>query len=135
MVKEELVYGLKIAMQEGETLENAMNTFYNAGYLKDDIEEAAMAVEAPAFSPETLKQLYNEKQVPKAKQLPTDLQNPPRVIQNVSIYEKKPSRTGTAVTIVLVALLLILLGILAAVILFKDQLSGLLGNLFWRALF
>lgn len=47
MVKEYLIYGLKMAVSRGESLESAMNSFYNAGYSKDDIEEAAMALVTP----------------------------------------------------------------------------------------
>lgn len=154
MVKTELVEGLKMAIAKGESLESAMSSFYNAGYTKDEIEEAAMAMQFPSTSPELssddLRRLYEktaqkpqglppplQKPVATAmpKQLPTGLPPPPKVIQQVSNYDIKPSRSGTTITIILVALLLILLGVLAAVILFKDQLSNLLNNLFWFGLF
>jgi ATP-dependent Zn protease len=41
MVKEELVEGIRLALSKGETLDKAMMTFFNAGYPKEEIEEAA----------------------------------------------------------------------------------------------
>lgn len=52
MVKEELVEGLKTAMIRGDSLQKAMFSFYNAGYKKADIEEAARFLQSSHFSPE-----------------------------------------------------------------------------------
>ncbi len=41
MVNEAIFSGLVSALSRGESLQNAMFTFYNAGYSKKDIEEAA----------------------------------------------------------------------------------------------
>ena len=41
MVRSEIVEGLKVALNKGESLKEAMMSFYNAGYSKKDIEEAA----------------------------------------------------------------------------------------------
>lgn len=41
MVRQEIVEGLKTALHKGESLKEAMMSFYNAGYSKKDIEEAA----------------------------------------------------------------------------------------------
>ncbi|MEK6824122.1 MAG: hypothetical protein AABY06_03745 [Nanoarchaeota archaeon] len=39
MVNEEILGGLRHALNRGESLEKAMISFYNAGYRKDEIEE------------------------------------------------------------------------------------------------
>ncbi|MCX6751009.1 MAG: hypothetical protein NTZ83_06110, partial [Candidatus Pacearchaeota archaeon] len=44
MMNEEIIGGLISALSRGETLENAMMTFYNAGYKKEEIEESAKEV-------------------------------------------------------------------------------------------
>jgi hypothetical protein len=44
MINEEIIGGLVSALSRGESLENAMMTFYNAGYKKDDIEDSAKEV-------------------------------------------------------------------------------------------
>ena len=41
MLKEDIIRGLEGAMSKGETLERAMYSFYNAGYKREDVEEAA----------------------------------------------------------------------------------------------
>ena len=134
MVKDELVEGIKRGMAGGETMEVSMNTFYNAGYPKGDIEEAAMAVQSYILSHQKHTAILPKKMPEKIiKPLPNpkqELPKPSKVIQRASNYEKKPSKTGTAITIILVAILLVLLAILAAVILFKDQLSNLLNSIF-----
>lgn len=52
MVKEELVEGLKTAMIRGDSLQKAMFSFYNSGYKKAEIEEAARFLQSSHFSPE-----------------------------------------------------------------------------------
>jgi hypothetical protein len=46
MVNEEIIGGLISALSRGEPLQKAMMTFYNAGYEKQEIEEAAKVVYA-----------------------------------------------------------------------------------------
>ena len=135
MVKEEIVEGLRLAVSKGEPLDKAMGSFYNAGYVKGDIEEAARFFQAPQFqqSPYTSSQQSNFK--PLVQPSAQGSQGSSGVVQRVSEYGKKPSRTGAAITIMLFVLLLLLFGILATIILFKDELSNFFNNLFWRALF
>lgn len=42
-MNEEIFGGIRAAVNKGETLQEAMMTFYNAGYKKDEINEAAKA--------------------------------------------------------------------------------------------
>ena len=44
MIRADIFGGLKLAVTKGETLKQAMISFYNAGYKKEEIEEAAKAV-------------------------------------------------------------------------------------------
>ena len=132
MVKEEILEGLKYALAKGEPLAEAMMTFYNAGYLKKDIEEAARALQAPQLSQtqQPLQQPTQPGQQPlqQARQ-PGQLQAPVKVVQRVSEYKERPKTAGKAVILLLVFFLVVLLGILVAVFLFKDELSELLGNI------
>lgn len=140
MAKEELVEGLRQAVSKGEPLEKAMMSFYNAGYLKGDIEAAAAAMVqtqnySQSSSPAPIqKQPITQPMSPIPKPIPT-IQNQSVVLQNVSGYGKKPSRRGTFATIILFIMLLLLLGALMGVILFKDELLGYFESLFWRVLF
>lgn len=51
MINEEILGGLKSALERGSSLESAMRTFYNSGYKKEEIEEAARGL--LEFKPET----------------------------------------------------------------------------------
>lgn len=133
MAKEEIVEGLRQAVSKGEPLEKAMASFFNAGYSKGDVEEAARVFQVPQFQQFLSPSLLQQSNFKPLVQPST--QGYSGVVQRVSEYGKKPSKTGAAVTIILFILLLLLFGILAAVILFKDELSGFFNNLFWRALF
>lgn len=54
MVKEDIIRGLEGAMSRGESLEKAMYSFYNAGYKKEDVEEAARALSLHLSQQESL---------------------------------------------------------------------------------
>lgn len=71
MVKEDIIRGLEGAMSRGESLEKAMYSFYNAGYRKEDVEEAARALSLHLSQQESLiPRAFNifkgmQKQIPK----------------------------------------------------------------------
>lgn len=54
MPREDIVRGLEGAMSKGETLERAMYSFYNAGYRREDVEEAARALSIHLSQQESL---------------------------------------------------------------------------------
>ena len=116
MVKEEIIEGLKYAVAKGETLPKAMMSFYNAGYSKQDVEDAARALQAPQLQQtQPLQQPSQKGKVPTA--------------QRVSAYGKKPKGMGKAMIMILIFCLILLLGILVAVFLFRDELADLLGKI------
>ena len=45
MIKEGIYEGLKQAVSKGESLEKAMYSFFNAGFIKEDIEDSARALQ------------------------------------------------------------------------------------------
>ena len=47
MVNQEILGGLRLVLNRGESLEKAMLSFYNAGYKKEEIEEAAKFLQNP----------------------------------------------------------------------------------------
>jgi len=49
MIEEEIVEGLGLAMSKGETLMKAMMSFYNAGYSREVVEEAARLLNQPSL--------------------------------------------------------------------------------------
>jgi len=125
MVKEEILEGLKYAIAKGEPLAEAMMSFYNAGYLKKDVEEAARVLQAPQL-PQIQQSTQPVQQQAQPGQLP---QTPVRVVQRVSEYKERPKTAGKTLILMLVSFLILLLGVLVAVFLFRDELSELLGNI------
>lgn len=51
MVREDILGGLRTALVRGQTLRQSMMSFYNAGYVKQEIEEAAKALQAEKNQP------------------------------------------------------------------------------------
>jgi hypothetical protein len=167
---EEILGGLKAATSRGETLKEAMMTFYQAGYDKAEIEEAARAYLSqtqgqPNFNPAQRIQMPSAQVKPEEKKkeekkglfgkkspiLPAKMTpglkplTPPKTgaavtakqdkkpLQKVSNYEppkRKAPTSGKGLTILLGIILFLLLGALAAVILFKAELVNFFNSLF-----
>ncbi len=128
MAKEEIVGGLKAALARNEPLQKAMMSFYNAGYSKEDIEDAVQELQTPQFFGQPVAQTQPVKQsVQSSAQSIT--QSPSKVVQKVSKYDAKPKSAGKTITIIFVFLLLLLLGILAAVVLFREELANFFNNI------
>jgi len=215
MANEEIIGGVMSALSRGESLENAMMTFYNAGYKKEEIEESAKVVYSK-LGPEGMKLKgslqdtlqtiaskagVNKKDSPKVAQENNLIQKPfqekisfnenasqnknkspqnvpssrgnnydssyknadditnkivsaikglkqvnipsrieiinrnidsgsQTVVQRASDYSREPPKSvSKVVTYILVSLLILLLGILAAVFFFKDELIKVFNNL------
>jgi len=62
ITNQEILGGLKSAIERGETLKHAMMTFYRAGYGKSEIEEAAKVYLNMIKNPETMEMKPKEKQ-------------------------------------------------------------------------
>ncbi len=105
MPNQEILGGLRAAFKRGESLEKIMLSFYNAGYKKEEIEEAAKFVqqeENPAsVAGET-------KLIPAAQNFPS----------KISAYEqKKPNsnpvkKAAKGLIIVIIAIAIIFVGLL-----------------------
>jgi hypothetical protein len=146
MTNEEILYGLKAALERGQTLNSAMLSFFNAGYERAEIEEAAMAL---AQVPENI--IPTKK--PEKPVLPiAPVSSPPKVStpvqpvikpkedisekvpQKASNYgEKKNNKLSTLnkfIIVILVILLLILISSVIAIFIFKDQIISWLNSIF-----
>ena len=146
-MKDEILGGLKSAMSRGDSLQQAMQSFYNAGYDKKDIEEAARALHSQLHqeqikktqeTQEPLKQVGKSQesmgaQQPISSKTQKQVMQPQKTIQKVSDYdsvnqkEKNPRKKR----IILIAFLLtILLVILAGIFFFRENLLGLFNRFF-----
>lgn len=125
MVKEEILEGLRAAVAKGEPLRKAMMSFYNAGYSKKDIEEAARALQTPQFP--QIQPIRQPAAIPTTSPVqpiqPLYVKSLEGTIQKVSGYGKKPRPLSAIITFILIFFLLVLIGVLLAVFLFKDELS------------
>ncbi|MGD9275654.1 MAG: hypothetical protein PVJ67_00615 [Candidatus Pacearchaeota archaeon] len=165
-----LVEGILEAMKKGESLRDAMISFYNAGYERGEIEKAARAVQAgqqgQVIAPEknyihgktSVEKPKAEKQVQKFKPIPqnqgiqrvsaygNNAESIRKIKQGISgaierlnqiefpngkptgtqapkpgasTYGEKPKKHGAIIAIIIS--LVILLGLLGAVFIFKDS--------------
>ncbi|MFB6246086.1 MAG: hypothetical protein ABEI74_00635 [Candidatus Pacearchaeota archaeon] len=122
MVNEEILGGLKSAIERDEKLTDAMNSFLNAGYKKPEIEEAARILkqeqgEQPQNAPEnpeqqgpenTKKKTARKKSPTKKTSKKTSKKKPKKRVSN---YESKKKSKGTPkwliISIVIAALILV----------------------------
>ena len=124
MVNEDILGGLKTAMRKGESLKRAMFSMYNAGYKKEEIEEAARVVQR-----EQIQQVRQAEPVKEIKQIAISkpLAKPVEpIVQRVSHYgiNTKPKMEfgrDIAIIMILVFMLLILIGGLTTLIIFKEN--------------
>ncbi len=120
---ESILEGLKVAMSKGETLQQAMESFYNAGYGKEEIEEAAKALQYQIHQeqiqkPKLVKPL--DKNINPVKTSGQKLQTP-KATQKISNYEQE--KNPRKKMIVLVGILLVaVLAILAGIFFFRENL-------------
>ena len=150
MVREDIIGGLKVAISRGNTLQQAMQSFYNAGYNKDEIDEAARFVMTNQPSTGMISSPTPTQQnspppksiVPQNQNTQTQTISPPETVtpntqQKISNYPtnlprdstKKPKKSGAkiAMIILLILILFLLIGSVVAIFFFKEQILSLFG--------
>ncbi len=127
-MREDILGGLKSALIRGETLKKAMMTFYNSGYKKNDIEEAAAALQQ-MISQKVVIQEQTTIAKPVEKVVPKKSPQQLTSFQEVSNYGA-PKRFNKVMVILLIFLLIVLLGILISIFLFKTELIEFFNNAF-----
>ncbi|MDP2628807.1 MAG: hypothetical protein Q8P15_02835 [Nanoarchaeota archaeon] len=135
MVKQDIFEGLKLAIAKGETLQHAMQSFYNAGYKKQDIEEAARALqmEQAGYSqqPEPVQQQIS----PKTQTTAQSNEKPKGTLggffqklipskQNQQQKQEKDKPEKVAIILLAIVLFVLIAG-LVIVLLFKEQIANL----------
>jgi len=161
MVNQEIVEGLRHALERGSTLEKAMLSFWSSGYKNEEIEEAARSlishpsqlISRPGKEiPKEMKQPVQtlpgfQKTLTSAPPIKTSapalaktgiryapaLAKPEPIpyerTQLVSRYEEKAKSGGKFTIILLIIILLVFLGMLAGIIVFKKELIQFFNNL------
>ena len=146
-MSEEILSGLRSAMSRGDTLQEAMQSFYNAGYLKKDIDAAARKLQSQINSEPIIKAqekktenvkkslpVVNPKKEEKSNvKIEPDLKGP-KTVQKASDYDtsgevkKNPKKKMILLISILLGIILIILG---GIYLFRETLleifTGFLG--------
>ena len=155
MINQSILEGLKRATEKGEPLRRAMMSFYNAGYPKEEIEDAARALKMQTIQEEPI-QTINQKINSEKKSSDTTLNQPQKVsgygnsgerLQNRTIQkfqepEKNLSENTQKISnyeqpkkskfwiIFLIIILLIFMSGLILFIFFKEQILNFFNKLF-----
>lgn len=135
-----LFEGIKRSVEKGESLQQAMMSFYNAGYPKSEIEEAAREVQKIQLGMQPQQQIIakplaqGQQPIQKVSsytpttntqmQRQQTQQKPTQQISNYSQPQKQAG--GKGLIVFLIILLAVLVGGLITVILLKDKLAGLI---------
>ena len=149
MVKQDILGGLFSAVSRGIDLKNAMQSLYNAGYEKEEIEEAAIIIQKGQFTQDPITQkiipiveklVEEKKEEPKTtaqKIIPvienliepkkTPIKNKPAT-KKVSDYDHIVENNDRKIIAVLVIILIFLIGVLLATIIFKPEIISFINE-------
>ena len=119
-MKEELIGGLKNALERGYTLDSAVQSFINAGYNPIEVNDAARYLSQGASF------IIHPQNSLVAFPVPTTLKNPqlpPLPLLNKTNSSSKKSFMWLAIII----FLLVFVGALILLIVFQDKLTGIFG--------
>ncbi|MEK6845033.1 MAG: hypothetical protein AABX44_02135 [Nanoarchaeota archaeon] len=105
MPNQEILGGLRHALNRGESLEKAMISFYNAGYKKEEIEEAARFIQGS----EVLISVAKETET---KLIPARLNSQPKISsygqeKPKKLNQVKKAAKGLVIAIIVVAIILV----------------------------
>lgn len=136
-MNEEISEGIKFAMSKGETLEQAMQTFYNAGYSKEEVDEAArflqnqLHLERERGIHAVLPDLKTFAQKTDAKNKTSAAGAGSQTIQKVSSYESAPQgENPRKKMIIFVSILLaVLIAVFAGIFFFRNYLLELFAKM------
>jgi len=129
MVRQDIISGLRNAVERGYSIEQAKVSMINAGYAVNEVDAAAnYLVSGISFNLNQAQQSQQASQKPSLQQLQEFKQQYPQLpsVQIKETSEKSP----VLLIILLLILLFILLVILGVVLFFKEEIVNFLRNLF-----
>jgi len=146
MVKQDILGGLFSAVSRGIDLKNAMQSLYNAGYEKEEIEEAAIIIQKGQFTQDPITQkiipivekLVEEKKeepkkepiqeiIPIVEKQKIPIKNKPAT-KKVSDYDHIVENNDRKIIAVLIVILIFLIGVLLATIIFKPEIISFINE-------
>lgn len=133
MSSKEIVEGLRNAIQRGYSLEQAKQSFINAGFNREEVESAAASLVGISNSFVQQQPIQQQTQQPRMPQLPANVPQPKMSMPEIkplptSVYQKAESHKSMGLIIFLVIVLILLLGVLAASFIFKEQILNLISG-------
>ena len=138
-MKKEIVEGLKMALIKGESLQQAMQSFYNAGYSKEEIESAARELQSSGLEmsqkPQDFQQQDKKKPIAfsqKTGAIPSQTPQNNKSMQKVSNYEDEETRKNPRATLIITIsiLLVLILAALTGIYFFRQEIVNYLTSLF-----
>src|SRR3989339_376242 len=115
MVKQDILGGLFSAVSRGIDLKNAMQSLYNAGYEKEEIEEAAKK--------EPIQDI-----IPIVEKQKTQIKSNKPTTKKVSDYDHTFENNDRKIIAVLIVILIFLIGVLLATIIFKPEIISFINE-------
>lgn len=87
MVRDDILGGIELALSKGESLEQAMQTFFNAGYKREEVEEAASIIQGTIENVQIPTQVIQpQQQIQQVQPQPIEIQ--PSQVQQPPIVEE-----------------------------------------------
>lgn len=126
-MKEDIFEGLKNALSKGESLQTAMQSFYNAGYDVKDIQVAARKLQSKMHKPYSN---FNSAKSRIKQNQHTEKNLPSSSAQKVSNYEQVQTNPRKIIVIIIIILLILLIVALSGIFLFRETILGFFSNLF-----
>ncbi len=130
MVKQELIAGLKNAVERGTDLERAKHSFISAGYPPEEVEEAARAVREGSVFPQqpALPVRAQPREIVRSEKAvkPEETVKPVKPVRPIEGSVKGKIRRNLKI-IVLIIILAALLGILTLTIMFRETIINWFG--------
>jgi hypothetical protein len=121
---DEIYGGLKNAIERGVSLENAKISFINAGYNKDDVEEAARALNSNSVIAQETESSPQPKAFTKSDK-PVSHPTPKPLPGKYQEVRSSPAASGNWKLYTLVGVLVLLIVIFVLVLIFRDKIIGL----------
>jgi len=129
MSVKDILGGLKLSLERGISLKDAMMSFYNSGYKKEDVEEAAKVLlqsrqeRQPIYQPQSQQPIQQPTQTSALSEQPQQLQ--PEQLEGYSEEQGESEPINKTTLIILIVILLILVGIFVTILIFRDAFMGL----------
>ena len=121
MVKQELVAGLRNAIERGIDFERAKYSFISAGYPSEEVEEAARSVKEDS--------VFSQQPTLPVRAQPRTIAKPEGTIKPINPVEgsiKAKIRKNLKI-ILLIIILAVLIGVLSLTVLFRETIIGWFG--------